>query len=328
MAPHHFALIVLICLVWGFNFVAGKVGVEQFPPLFFTALRFCIVGVLLAPLLRWYPGRMRQVMLIGIFAGSLHFGLIFVGLTMADVGTAAIVTQLNVPFVTLLSVLVLGEQIGWKRGLGISLAIVGVMVISFDPGVFDQGMGLVLMAGAALCIAVAMIMMRRMRGVSALGMQAWIALLSAPALLAASFLVETDQWAAARTAEPIAWAAVFYTALGASLIGHGGMYYLLQRYEASLTGPMMVMAPIFSIFFGVTVLGEPMTGRILVGGGVTLLGVLIVALREGRKARPVAPAGTAPGVQAPGQQALGRHALGQQAPGPADPASPSAERVP
>ncbi len=304
MAPHHFALIVLICLIWGFNFIAAKVGVGEFPPLFFTALRFGIVGVLLAPLLRYYPNQMGKVAMIGIFAGSLHFGLIFVGLTIADVSTAAVVTQLNVPFVTLLSVLVLGEYIGWKRGLGISLAIAGVMVISFDPAVLEQGPGLILMAGAAMSIAVAMILMRRMRGVSALGMQAWIAVLSAPVLLVASLLVEQGQWEAARGASPTAWAAVFYTALGASLIGHGGMYYLLQRYEASVTGPMMVLAPVSSIFFGAVLLGEPLTGRILLGSGITLLGVVIVAFREGRKAGGKIPdeATPLPKATAPGER--------------------------
>ncbi len=288
MAPHHFTLLVGICLIWGFNFIAGKVGVEHFPPLFFTALRFVFLSVLLAAFLRLHEGRMRHIVSIGIFAGSLHFGLIFTGLAIADVSVAAIVTQLNVPFVTILSVLLLGERIGWKRALGIGLAISGIMVISFDPAVFDQGAGIIMMGGAALSIAFAMVQMRRLQGVNPMEMQAWIAILSWPPLLAASFLLETGQWEAARTATGLDWATVAYTTIGASLIGHGGMYFLLQRYEASLTGPLTTMAPVFSIFFGVTLLGEPVTGRMLIGGGMTILGVIIIAVREGAKGRAAA----------------------------------------
>lgn len=280
MAPHHFALMVLVCLVWGFNFVAGKAGVAHFPPLLFTALRFVMVGLLLAPLLRFYPGRMSTILMIGVLAGFLHFGLMFIALTVADVSIMAIVTQLNVPFVTLLSILLLGEHVRWKRGLGITLSFFGVMVISFDPAVLDQWLGVVLTASGALCMAFAMILMRQIQGVSPLGLQAWIALISAPTLLLGSFAFETGHWESLTSAGLLEWSAVTYTALGASLIGHGGMYYLLQRYEASLTGPLTVMAPIFSIFFGVTLLGEPITARLLIGGAITLLGVVVVAFRE------------------------------------------------
>ncbi len=282
MAPHHLALVVLVCAVWGFNFIAGKVGVGHFPPLFFTAVRFVIVGALLAPFLRYHAGRMGLVLMIGIFAGSVHFALMFSGLRVADVSVASVVVQLNVPFVTLLSVVMLGERIRWKRGLGIAMAILGIMVISFDPAVFDQATGLSLMALAALSMAVGMVLMRRITGVSPMGMQAWIATLSAPVLLLGSFAIETDQWQSLQNADTMEWSALLYTAIGASIVGHGGMFYLLQRYEASKIGPLTVMAPVFSIVSGVTIMGEPLTERIVLGSALTLVGVVIVSLREGQ----------------------------------------------
>ena len=51
------------------------------------------------------------------------------------------------------------------------------------------------------------------------------------------------------------WGGVLYTAIGASLIGHAGMYYLLQRYDVSVTAPLTLMAPIFGIVFGVHLFG-------------------------------------------------------------------------
>lgn len=288
MAPVHLAFMVIICLVWGFNFVAAKVGVSELPPFLFTALRFALVSLLVAPFLRPHPGRMRDIALIAVFAGSLHFGLIFMGLRIADASVVAVVAQLNVPFATLLSILWLGEQVGWRRWTGIAVAFSGVVLIGFDPNVASDLAGVLLVALGALSIATAMILMRRLsRGVKPLELQAWIALLSWPPLLLMSLAVETNQWAGLMEAPPVAWAALAYTAVGASIIGHAGFYYLLQRYEVSLTGPLTLMAPIFGMFFGITVLGEPFTWRIAAGAALTLLGVLIIALRARAAPAPV-----------------------------------------
>ncbi len=103
-----------------------------------------------------------------------------------------------------------------------------------------------------------------------------------------SLAVEPNQWHGLTEAPFLVWAALAYTVIGGSIIGHAGFYYLLQRYEVSLTGPLTLMAPIFGMFFGITVLGEPFTWRIAAGAALTLLGVLIIALRA-RSASAAAP---------------------------------------
>lgn len=296
MAPVHLAFMVVICLVWGFNFVAAKVGLGELPPFLFTALRFMLVALLLLPFLRLHVGRMRDVALIGILAGSLHFGLMFLGLNIADASVVAVVAQLNVPFATLLSVVWLGEQVGWRRWTGITTAFAGVVLIGIDPNVLPELQGVILATLGAFSITVAMILMRRLSRVQPLELQAWIALLSWPPLLLMSLAVESNQWQGIMNAPPVTWAALAYTAVGASIIGHAGFYYLLQRYEVSLTGPLTLMAPIFGMFFGITVLGEPFTWRIAAGAALTLLGVLIIALRA-RATHAVSPNSvSAPGV--------------------------------
>ena len=65
------------------------------------------------------------------------------------------------------------------------------------------------------------------------------------------------------------------------------MYYLLQRYDVSVTAPLTLMAPIFGIVFGVLVWGDSLGLRFWMGSALTLFGVLIIGLRK----REVAPAG-------------------------------------
>jgi len=42
------------------------------------------------------------------------------------------------------------------------------------------------------------------------------------------------------------------------------------------------MSPLFSIFFGVTLLQDQLSHRMVLGGAITLVGILIVAVRDRR----------------------------------------------
>lgn len=279
MAPQHLLLMLLICTIWGFNFVAAKVGVNELPPLLFTGLRFAILSLVLIPFLKPAPGRMRDVLIIALFNGALHFGLMFIGVALTAASVTAVVVQLNVPFATILSIVFLGEQVRWRRWIGIALTFLGVMIMSFDPHVFDAMTGVLFSAAAALAGAIAAIFMRKLAGVGVFQLQSWTAATAAPLLLVASLLFEANQLTAIATAHWIAWPALLFTAFGASLIGHNGYYYLLQRYEVSLIAPLSLLSPILGVVFGITMLGEPLTARIILGATAAFLGVGILAIR-------------------------------------------------
>ena len=279
MAPQHLLLMLLICIIWGFNFVAAKVGVGQLPPLLFTGLRFLILMLMLLPFLKLAPGRMRDIVFIALFNGAIHFGLMFIGVSLTAASVVAVVVQLNVPFATILSIVFLGEIVKWRRWAGIAMTFMGVMVISFDPHVFDSLTGVLLSAAAALSGAIAAIFMRRLTGVGVFQLQSWTAIITAPSLLLASLLFETGQLQAMADADLMIWGALLFTAFGASLIGHNGYYYLLQRYEVSVIAPLSLLSPILGVVFGIWILGEPLTSRIALGAAIAFAGVAILAIR-------------------------------------------------
>ncbi len=281
MSPPHIALILIITLIWGFNFVAGKAGVDEMPPILFTGLRFLLLFVVLSPFLRIHRGQMWPIFVISMTMGGVHFALFYGGLAAADdVSTVAIAVQLGVPFSTIMSILFLNEKVYWRRWSGIALSFLGVMVIGFDPRVFTYIDGLMLVVAAAFVGSIAMIFMRQLKDVPVFQLQAWIALLSWPLLFLFSAIMEQDQLEAIRSASWLGWSGVLYTAIGASLIGHAGMYYLLQRYEVTQTAPLTLLAPIWGVIFSVLLLGDTLTERILIGGIMTLVGVGIVSMRQ------------------------------------------------
>ena len=231
---------------------------------------------------------MSEVFFISLAMGSAHFSLFYGGMSLAEnVSAVAVATQLGVPFATIMSIVFLGEQVGWRRWTGISMAFVGVMVISFDPAIISERLGLILVVGAAFIGSLGTIVMKRITDTGVYQMQAWIAMLSWPPLIAVSLIFEADHVAVLSQATWQGWGGVIYTALGASLVGHAGMYYLLQRYDVSITSPLTLMAPIFGIMFGVLIWNDQLGLRFWLGGGLTLMGVLIIGLRK----REYAPAG-------------------------------------
>jgi O-acetylserine/cysteine efflux transporter len=283
LAARDLALLVAMNLIWGLNLIASKIGVGQFPPIFFTALRFGSLALLLLPMLRIHRGQMRNLLVAVLLTGPAAFGLLFVGVyKVEDASTVAIATQLAVPFSTLLSVWLLGEVIRWRRRLGIALAFGGVVIIGFDPRVFTYWEGLALVAASCLVGSYGIIIVKRLRGIRPLELQAWIAAVGGPVLLLLSWMLESGQGASMRTADWQGWGALFFTTIMSSLIAHTAWYYLVSRYPVTSLSPVTLLSPIFGVFFGVTLLDDQLTVRILVGGAVTLIGVFIVVMREKR----------------------------------------------
>ncbi len=280
MAIYDLLLALLANTAWAFNFVAGKVGMEHFPPLLFTTLRFVILIVLLFPFLRIIPGQMVDVIRLALMLGVVHFSLMFAGLAAGgDISSVAIATQLYVPISSLLAVVFLHETMGWRRIAGVVISFGGVMVIGFDPIVLSHLDALFLIMGAALAMAVSTIFMRTMKGVGVFTLQAWIALIAAPCLFVLSLIFEDGQWEALQSATWIDYGAPAYSAIGSSLIGHGIVYYLLLRYPVSITAPLMLLTPVLAVLFGVTVWGDHLTWRLVLGGLMTLLGVAVITVR-------------------------------------------------
>lgn len=283
IAGRDLALLIVMNLIWGLNLIASKIGVGEFSPIFFTALRFGSLAVFLLPMLHMHSGQMKNLLAAAMLTGPAAFGLLFVGVYLVeDASAVAIASQLGIPFSTLLSVWLLGEVIRWRRMLGITLAFAGMVIISFDPRVFSYRDGLALVALSCLVSSFGLIFVKRLSGIRPLELQAWIAAAGGPVLLALSLALEKGQWASVQNASWNGWTALFFTTAMSSLVAHTTWYYLIGRYPVTSLSPLTLLSPLFGIFFGVTLLDDHLTARMLLGGAVTLVGVFIVVMREKR----------------------------------------------
>jgi O-acetylserine/cysteine efflux transporter len=281
----HLWQLVMINAIWGFNIVAVKLSADRFPPVFLTFLRFLIVGLVVWPWLRIRRGEMHWLLTAAICSGGLHFALMYSGVALSEnMSSVAIGGQLGVPFATLLSVLLLGERIHWRRWIGIGMAFAGVVLIGFSPEVFSSWSGLLLIVFAAFAGAVGLVAIKRVRELEPLELQAWLAWGSVPLLLPLSLLLEDGQLTSLQMAGPTGWSALLYSAVLASLVAHTSYFALIRRYPVSSVAPVTVLTPLFSVFFSVLILGDALDGRMLAGGVLTLSGVTVILARERRGA--------------------------------------------
>jgi O-acetylserine/cysteine efflux transporter len=274
-------LVAVVCLAWSFNFIAGAQATQHIPPFLTMVVRFLMVLVVLLPFLRLPPpGQWMRIISVCLFMGGLHFTALFWALMRSsDISSIVISQQTYIPMAVLLAMLFLGERVGWRSLLASLLAFMGVLVIGLDPLVFEQLDVLGISLLSAFFQAVGSTLMRGIRGMSAFNFQAWTAVISLPVLLTGSMLVEQNQLQTLETAGWIHWSSIAYSALIASIVGHGLFFFLVQRHPVSTVMPYLMLTPLFGVVFGILVWGDRPDWRLVLGGVMVLTGVLIITLR-------------------------------------------------
>ena len=288
MRPLHVAIFVAIMAIWGLNFVVGKIGLQQLPPLLMMTLRWALVAVMLAPFVKPPRGLWRKVMLVSFTLGFLHFALMFTGLREVDASTAAIAIQLQLPFAAFLSAIIFKDPLGWRRALGMAISFGGVALIAGEPRLDGHYVALAMVIAAACIWSVANIQIKLMGDIDGLTLIAWIAIFATPQMALGSYLLEDGQGAALAAADWRAWASVAYQAVFVVGIGYGAWYWLLKRYAVNQVMPFMLLMPVFGVVSGVAILDEPVTVALVAGAALTILGVGIIIIRRPKLVAPEA----------------------------------------
>ncbi len=282
MSLRDLGLLAGVCLLWALNTIFSKIAVTDLaiPPLFLGALRFGLVGLVVFPFLFPAPRPLWRLLVVGLAMGGGTFALAFIGLKTASPSAMAIVSQLGVPATTILSVLILGETIHWRRGLGIVLSLGGVVLVMWNPEDFSISTGLLLGAAGAIIGSFGAVTMKQMEGVKPLTFQAWVGVISFVPLMALSLIFEPEAPVRALAAGWPFVGIILFSALAVSVLGHTTYYFLIQRYEANLIAPLTLMMPLMTIALGVAITHDPFTLREAIGTTIALTGVLIIALRR------------------------------------------------
>ncbi|MEM7508407.1 MAG: EamA family transporter [Pseudomonadota bacterium] len=286
MKPLDMLIAMAVPIAWGMGLVVAKPVVDGFPPLLLMALRFATAALVLAwfvPIPRAHLKGLFWAALVGL---AFQYGFTFYGLRYLDAGTTALLVQVEVVFLVLIAAALLREPISLRQGIGMAIAFAGIVLITGEPRLDGQELGISFVMIGAAAWAMGQIMIRRlgqmpgplpgrMPGLTTI---AWVALFAAPQLLVISLVVEGDPRPALASADWQVWSAVLYLGLVMTAIGYGCWYHVLGRYRAGQAGPFLLLTPVASVLGGWLFLGEPLTWQILVGGAVVLAGVALLVL--------------------------------------------------
>jgi O-acetylserine/cysteine efflux transporter len=278
MTQAQMLLALIVPATWGLGFTLAKVGMDQFPPLLIMSLRFGIAALVLVWFTKPPWGYMRDIFMVALIGATLQYGLTFNGLRGLDASTAVIVIQLEAPALALLGTLILKEKFGWSRAVGMVLAFGGVAVIAGEPRLEGNLGSVALVAAGATIWAVAQVMVSRLKAVPSMTLLAWVAVMAAPQMAIASFLIEDGQWEAIKGASIQDWSVVLYLALIMTALGYSVWYHLLTRCDVSSLSPFLLLTPVTSIIAGVVLLDERFTTAMVIGALMVLGGVVATTI--------------------------------------------------
>ncbi|GAA0641831.1 EamA family transporter [Kutzneria viridogrisea] len=281
----HLLLAVSVAAAWGINFVAIDYGLDSFPPLLFTALRFAVAAVPAVlfvgrPQVAW-----RWVVAVGLVLGALQFGLLFVAIKAGvPAGLSSLVLQSQALFTALFSAVLLGERPTRGQLLGMGVALAGIVLVATDFGASGPLPAFLLVLASAASWAMGNVLTRKAAPPDSFRFLVWVSVVPPLPLLALSAL--TEDLSALHAPEPSSLVALGYVAWVSTVFGFGVWTTLIRRYGATAVAPYSLLVPVFGMSSTALVLGEQLTVLRVVGAGVVLVGVGLTALTGRRRTPP------------------------------------------
>jgi drug/metabolite transporter (DMT)-like permease len=275
-------LLVLLSLIWSYNWIVMKQVLRYSGPFEFAAWRFALGTLVLFGVLRWRRVSLRPppwgpVVAIGIAQTFAFQALVQLALVDGGAGKTALLAYTMPFWAVLLAWMVLRERPSRVQWMSLAIALLGLALV-IDPwrGVGALGSALLAIAGG-LAWAIGMVLSKRVfvrGGVSVLSLTAWQMLAGTVGLVLLAALVPE---------RPIAWTTPFVLALAYNAVLASGLAWLLwsyvvERLPTSVAGLSSLVVPILGVLFAWGVLGE--VPSLTEGAGMALLAValLIVAL--------------------------------------------------
>ncbi len=259
MSLRHLSLVLVVVLVWGFNFVVIKVGLQEIPPLFMVFLRFFFTSIPAVFFIKRPAVPLHLILQYGLILFALQFSLLFWGLSEGLApGLASILLQLQAFFTILLAFFYFGEKPNLWQILGGLISFSGIGLVGMNLGGDITLPGLLLVISASFFWGFGNILSKKMGKINMLSLVIWGSLVAWPPMLLVSYFVEGGD-AIANCLKNFSWTtfgAVFYIVFLATWFGFGVWNWLIQRHSLTIVAPFTLLVPIIGILSCVLCLDE------------------------------------------------------------------------
>jgi O-acetylserine/cysteine efflux transporter len=271
-------LVCLLVLVWGFNFVVIKLGLDGFPPLFLAFARFFLTSIPAIFFFKRPKAPFSKVALYGLVIFALQFGLFFIGMKLGmPPGLAALIMQIHIFFSLILARMFFREKINLGQILGAVVSFSGIAYAGWHIGGQASLAGFILVIAAAAFWGCGSAISKWVGKVNMVGLVVWGSFVAWPVLLGVSLLVEGPALII-QSLENISWTtvgSVCYLTYLATLFGYGLWSWLLHHLPLSTVAPFTLLVPVVAMASSAWILGEPLQSwkiwsSVLIIGGLVL----------------------------------------------------------
>jgi drug/metabolite transporter (DMT)-like permease len=279
------AIMLVLCLSWGFNQVAAKFAIHDIPPMIQATLRSIGAALIVAA---WAKARGLTLLsrdgtlLAGLAAGAafgIEFVLVYQGLLWTTASRAALFLYTAPFFVVLGSrVFLPADRFHWSQWAGLALSFAGIALAfglptpSADP---RQMLGDVLLLGGAIGWAVTTLIIKAssLNRVPAEKVMLYQLVVSVPVLALAAWAFGERM-----TAMPSgpALGALAYQILWVVSVTYVAWFALVRRYSANRLSAFTFLTPLFGVAAGHLLLGEPLTGAFAAAVALVAAGLVLV----------------------------------------------------
>lgn len=256
-------ILVLLTIVWGFNWPVMKLGVTGYPPLTFRALSIWLGLPVLAlglvalkvpfrvPREHW-----RELTWLAATNMFVWHACIILAVTTLSSGRAAILGYTMPIFSAVIGAVLFSAALSRRGWLGVSAAALGVALLLWHEltGLAGKPAGVALALVAAATWALGTQLLRRSRiAVPTLTISFWMTAMTAVVMTVLSALFERPQWAMPGTT---AWAAILFNAVLIFGFAHAAWFYLARGLPPVASTLSVMFIPVIGVFSGALWLGE------------------------------------------------------------------------
>ena len=276
-------------VLWGATPIVTKLAVAEIDPLAVGLLRTLLAAVAALPLIvlgRLKPPASREgraYLAVSALGGFVIFPLLFsLGIELTTAGHGALLLGILPVLTGLIAALLERRVPGGRWWLGCAVALAGTAVLvgeRFDLGLSDgSSLGNLLVLASAVAAAAGYVTgARAAREAGTWPVTLWGLVLGSIALLPVlPFVLAPDNLAGAGAT---AWTSVLYLALASSIVAYAAWYWALGRGGIGRTGLAQFVQPLVGLVLAVTLLGEALSGGMVLAAALILAGV---ALARGR----------------------------------------------
>ena len=278
-----FAALILLSLLWGYNWVVMKYALLDMGPFQFGALRtfggaLCLMLMLLALKKPLRPREVPTLILLGILQTCGFTGLIIWALVHGGAGKTAVLTYTMPFWVMVLAWPLLGEKIRGMQWIAVFASVMGLLMI-FDPlhlGSDVFSMWLAVLAGVfwALAVILAKKLHHRVPNLDLISLTAWQMFFGSLPLVAVAFIVDAPaiHWT------PRLFAAIGFNALLCNALAWLLWLYALQRLAAGVASMTSMLAPLIGVLAAWIQLAEQPSKNEIIGMLLIAVALLVISL--------------------------------------------------